>query len=139
MNDILGGSWDLRRVKAFAFLALEMMARVFRRLFRGRKDDGGAALFLENFAGEGLQPLTLPHEHLLEAAGQCIHCGLCEAVCPLPVERWVAYSRALAQSVDAAASVPAACPADCGACVAVCPTHVPLAEMPAFVHRGRHD
>lgn len=137
MSDILGGAWDLRRVKAFAFLGVEFWWRQLRRLVRGRKDDGGAALFLENFAHEGLAPLTLLDEATLEGAGRCIQCGLCEAVCPLPVDRWLAYSRAIAQAEDAAATVPAACPPDCGLCVDICPTHVPIAAIPAFVHRRR--
>lgn len=132
---ILSGPWNWPRVKSFAYLGWAFFRRQFRRLFKGRKDDGGADRFLENFAPEGMAPLSLPEEALIHRLGACIHCGLCEAVCPLPVDRWAAYSRATAMAQAAAADIPKRCPEGCAACVDVCPTGVPLAEIPAFVHR----
>lgn len=129
-------SWNGRRIKSFLYLAVAFFQRRVRRLIRGRADDGGADRFLENFAGEGMAPMTLAQEALIRDTGRCIVCGLCEAVCPLPVERWATYSRATAMAREAAASIPASCPEGCRRCVEICPTGVPLADIPAFVHRG---
>ncbi len=133
---ILGGPWTLKRVTSFFYLAVAFNVRQVRRLFsRGRSDDGGEERFLDNYVSEGMAPMTAADEDLIREIGRCIHCGLCEAVCPGPVDRWTTYSRATAMSVDAAASVPAACDAACNDCVDICPTGVPLTEIPAFVHR----
>ena len=135
--EMLSGPWTWRRFKSFACLGIAFFTRRVRRLVRGRADNGGAERFLENYVGEGMAPLTAGQEALLRALGVCIHCGLCEAVCPEPVDRWTTYSRAVAMSAEAATSIPAACPEGCRACVDTCPTGVPLTEIPAFVHRGR--
>lgn len=135
MAGILSGPWNWPRVKSFAYLGWAFWRRQFKRLWPGKNDDGGAERFLENFTPEGMAPLTLSEEALLERLGACIHCGLCEAVCPLPVDRWPAYSRAIAMADDAAVDIPARCPPACDACVQICPTGVPLAQIPAFIHR----
>lgn len=135
MNELFAGPWNRQRVVAVLHLAWALVRRIFRRIFRGRSDDGGAERFLDNFAAEGMAPLTVAEEGVLEGAGRCIQCGLCEAVCPLPVDRWLAYARALDMAVIAAETVPAACPEDCRACVQICPTAVPIELIPAFVHR----
>lgn len=135
MAGILSGPWTWRRFKSFVYLGLAFWRRQFRRLFKGRKDDGGQQRFLENFTPDGLQPLSTPDEDLIHRLGACIHCGLCEAVCPLPVDRWAAYTRAIAMANEAAADIPKRCPDGCEACVDICPTGVPLREIPAFVHR----
>lgn len=135
MNDIFSGPWNRQRVVAMLHLAWAVIRRVWRRLTRGRRDDGGAERFLDNFASEGMVPLTAEQTTVLEGAGRCIQCGLCEATCPLPVDRWLAYSRALDMATHAAATTPPACPEGCRACEAICPTGVPLAAIPAFVHR----
>lgn len=132
---ILSGPWNWRRFKSFAYLGYAFFRRQVRRLTRGRRDDGGAERFLLNFEPEGMRPLTAPEEDLIQRLGACIHCGLCEAVCPLPVDRWPAYSRAIAMAIDAAADIPRRCPDGCAACIDICPTGVPLREIPAFVHR----
>ncbi len=133
---MFSGPWNWKRFRSFVYLALAFLRRRVRRLVRGRGDDGGITRFLENYAAEGLAPLTLEHEALVEATSRCIHCGLCEAVCPLPLDRWPAYSRALAMADAAASDLPASCPPECHACANVCPTGVPLERIPAFVHRN---
>ncbi|MGK0359815.1 MAG: ferredoxin [Bradymonadia bacterium] len=135
MAGILSGSWDWARIKSFGYLAWAFWRRQFKRLIPGRNDDGGAERFLENFSPEGMAPLTAAEETLIQQLGNCIHCGLCEAVCPLPVSRWTAYTRAIAMAADAAQDIPKQCPPECDACVQICPTGVPLAQIPAFVHR----
>ena len=135
MAGILSGPWNWPRIKSFAYLGWAFWRRQFKRLMPGTHDDGGAERFLENFTPEGMAPLTLADEALIHHLGACIHCGLCEAVCPLPVDRWTAYSRAIAMAADAAADIPRRCPPDCDACEAICPTGVPLAQIPAFIHR----
>lgn len=136
MNEIFAGPWNRARVVAMLYLAWAFMRRVFRRIVRGRADDGGAERFLENFAGEGMAPLTVAQAAVIEGASRCIQCGLCEAVCPLPVDRWLANSRALDMASYAAASMPSMCPDDCRRCELICPTGVPIAAIPAFVHRN---
>ncbi len=132
---VLSGAWTLKRAISFLYLAVAFNVRQLRRLLRGRADDGGEQRFLENYVAEGMAPMGPTDEALLAELGRCIHCGLCEAVCRLPVDRWTTYSRATAMAASAAATIPRACPDDCAACVDICPTGVPLTEIPAFVHR----
>ncbi|MFN3198129.1 MAG: 4Fe-4S dicluster domain-containing protein [Bradymonadia bacterium] len=133
---MFAGPWDLKRVKSFIYLAIAFWKRQGRRLVKGRRDNGGAKRFIENYSEEGMAPLSGEQAALVHALSQCIYCGLCEAVCPSTPDRWAAYSRALAEARHAAATIPAACPEGCRKCEAVCPTGVPLWEIPAFVHRN---
>jgi ferredoxin len=132
---VLSGAWNWKRIVSFFYLAVAFNVRQVRRLFRGRADDGGIDRFLENYAGEGM-PLMAPDDlTLLVGVGRCIHCGLCEAACPEPVDRWTTWSRAIAMANEAVATIPADCPEGCVACTEICPTGVPLGEIPAFLHR----
>ena len=133
---VLSGPWTWKRTRSFAYLALAFNRRQLRRLLYGRRDNGGERRFLENFAGEGLAPLTAAQEALTLELSRCVYCGICEAVCPRPLDRWPAYARALEHAPYAAADLPASCPPDCRVCEANCPTGVPLREIPAFVRRG---
>ena len=135
LASVLGGAWNWKRLVSFFHLAVAFNVRQVRRLFRGKADDGGVDRFLENYAHEGMPPMVAGDEAVLVGVGRCIHCGLCEAVCAEPVDRWTTYSRAVAMAAEAAATIPAACPDGCSACVDICPTAVPLAEIPAFVQR----
>ncbi len=132
---VLSGPWTWRRFVSFVHLAIAFNVRQLRRVFRGEADNGGERRFLENYSGEGMKPLSEGDERLVRALGACIYCGLCEAVCPTPVDRWTSFSRALASAAEARASVPAECPEGCKACEAACPTGVPLREIPAFLAR----
>ncbi len=134
---MISGPWAGKRLMAIVYLAIAFWRRQFRRVLRRGEDDGGERRFLENFVSEGMKPLTAAQEEHILAMGRCIHCGLCEATCPEPLDQWAAYSRAIAQAEDAAAVIPARCPEGCTACASICPTGVPLAEIPAFVHRPR--
>lgn len=125
------------RIRSLVHLALGFWSRRWRRLRYGAADDGGEALFLQNYAGEGMAPLSLEHQAHILATSRCIHCGLCEAVCPEPADLWASYSRALASAGHAAAVIPSICPPGCGACARICPTGVPLSDIPAFVHRSQ--
>lgn len=136
---ILSGPWTWKRIKSFAALAWAFNRRQARRLLLGRRDDGGLPRFLENFAGEGMAPLTPADAEAVLDLSACVYCGLCEAVCPHPADRWPAYARALDLASVAAADLPApaaACEPECRRCEAICPTRVPLRRIPAFVRRG---
>lgn len=133
---MLSGPWTWRRFKSFAYLAIAFNKRQVKRLFLGSADDGGVQRFLENFSAEGLAPLTAPQADLALSLSRCTFCGVCEAVCPRPVDRWPAYARALDQARFAAEDLPAACPPECRDCETFCPAHVPLRDIPAFVRRG---
>ncbi|MCA9542777.1 MAG: hypothetical protein KC613_00250 [Myxococcales bacterium] len=119
--------WALmwRRIWAYVVLGWAFWRRQARRLIPGVHDAGGAPQFLKNYADEGMAPMSAADEAALRAAGACIHCGLCEAVCAAPVDRLLAYSRATQLAAEAAASLPG-CGEGCGACEAICPTGVPL-------------
>lgn len=135
---MFAGPWDLKRLKSFIYLAIAFWRRQARRLVRGRKDNGGAERFIENYTEEGMAPLSAAQADLVGALSACIYCGLCEAVCPEAApDRWAAYSRALANARHAALVVPPACPEGCGACEAICPTSVPIQAIPALIHRNR--
>lgn len=132
---MFAGPWDLKRLKSFIYLAVAFWKRQLRHLVRGRKDNGGAERFIENYSEEGMGPLSESEADLVHDLSQCIYCGLCEAVCPTRGDQWVAYTRALAEARHAAKVVPAACPEGCRQCAEVCPTKVPLHRIPAFIHR----
>lgn len=114
-----------RRIWAYVVLGWAFCRRQARRLVPGVHDAGGARQFLANYADEGMAPMTAADEATLLAAGACIHCGLCEAVCEAPVDRLLAYTRATQLADEAAASVPG-CGETCGACESICPVGVPL-------------
>lgn len=127
------------RLGSLMFLAYMFWRRQLRRLIRGRRDDGGARRFLENYANEGMRPLTAVQERLLEGAGRCIQCGLCSVICPAPVDRWLAYSRTLDRAEAAAQALSLGptsnCGAGCTACAQICPTGVPVAAIPGLIAR----
>lgn len=133
---ILSGPWTWKRFKSFTYLAIAFNRRQIRRIFRGRKDDGGIDRFLENFAAEGMSPLNAQQTEFVFALSKCTYCGVCEAVCPMPVDRWPAWSRALEHARFAAEDLPPSCPVECRQCEHLCPVGVPLPEIPAFVRRG---
>ncbi len=123
----------MKRAKAIAMLAWAFWSRQFRRLFRGRKDDGGLDRFLANYVPDGMPPLSLEQERAVLIHGNCIFCGLCEAVCPVPVDRWLVYSRALTLAAEATASMPDVCEVGCSRCADICPTGVNPIEVAEFV------
>lgn len=136
---VLSGPWTWKRFRSFVYLAIAFNRRQLRRVFRGRKDDGGVARFLENFAHEGFAPLDAQQTELIFSLSKCIYCGVCEAVCPMPVDRWPAWSRALELARFAAEDLPANCEVGCRKCEALCPVGVPLQAIPAFVRRRTAD
>ena len=133
---VLSGPWTWKRVRSFTALAVAFNRRQLRRLVLGRRDDGGEARFLENFAEEGLAPLDVGQTGLVVELSRCLYCGLCEVVCPRPLDRWPAWSRALEQARFAALDIPPDCPPGCHECETICPTRVPLRAIPAFVRRA---
>ena len=94
---ILSGPWTRQRAKSFFFLAVAFWRRQLRRVVGlGKRDEGGAQRFLDNFASEGMVPLSAQETEGLHRLGACIQCGLCEAMGDGPVDRGPAWSRAIA-------------------------------------------
>lgn len=98
-------SW--KHIYSYAHLILAFWMRQLQRIYRPG-DNGGAARFLENYAPEGMAPLSLEAEEALKRAGGCIHCGLCEATHDDPLVDWIDHSRALAHREHLAARRPSA-------------------------------
>jgi ferredoxin len=126
-----------RAVWAMVMLGFAFWRRQFMRVITLGGDDGGEARFLANYAHEGMSPMVAADEQLIEGLGACIYCGLCAAVCPQPVDRWLAYSRATDMAEYAVTDLAAemGC-GDCTECAAICPAGVPLEGVMAFI-RGR--
>ena len=124
-----------RLIKSVAMLAWAFWARQVRRVFKGRRDDGGLDRFIANYAPDGMPPMTRQDEQALLSFGACIQCGLCEAVCPEPVDRWLAYGRALTLAAEAANALATDCPEGCSTCADICPTGVEPLAVAAFVRQ----
>jgi len=109
-----------------------------RRILQRRP--AGKASFLANYAVEGLVPTTPADKAMLEAAGRCISCGLCDELdgqlgaiargayqgaSILPRQ----YARSSVELRWSAAAIEAIDPEAYRAGEAACPTRVPLVAL----------
>jgi len=126
------------------FAALRLQVRtgalhVLRSLSRRRSPDP-VALFLANYAGDGVRLPDAGERPLALAAGRCVACGLCSLECarvggrpPLdPREAVLAGSRL---GIDLArlgleGELAGGCDA-CRACEPLCPAAIPIARVQA--------
>lgn len=137
-------------IYSYALLGLRAaVLHPLRKLFGAGGD--GKERFLQNYAPEGLVPLTPAERDRLQSFSRCIHCGLCDLVCPSagwkagarlqgPSLVALAYARATPDLPRARAAVEALdrCPGCSGAeraCERVCPRGVPIRELLAFAKR----
>ena len=132
----------MRRFRSLLNLAWRMLLHLLALPFRRPGD--GERRFLDNYAADGLRPLSLGERRLLPALDRCIACGLCNAMC----ETLGAGPRhlfggpfALAASARSMPDFPyfaahlrddADC-GDCRRCETVCPTGVPLRDLARFI------
>jgi hypothetical protein len=130
------------RLKAILLLAWALIRTVLRRaLGRGR---AGLAAFRENYAADGLAPLSGAQRDAMETFGGCIACGLCDRG---EGERMArsggAYAGVMHFVLAASRSMP-----DYGAAAlalahvpddvleekdAICPVNVPISQIARFV------
>lgn len=64
------------RLKALFLLAFALIRTVFRRLLFRRSD--GLSAFRENYAADGLAPVTVEQRTMMAEFGRCIACGICD-------------------------------------------------------------
>ena len=129
------------RLKALFLLAFALIKTVLRRIFR-RTDGLGA--FRDNYAADGLAPLTPAQRAMMSEFGRCIACGLCDRGESERIARSSgAYSGVMQLMLAASRSMP-----DFGAAAVgfahvsdevlaekelICPTHVPMRKIAKFV------
>jgi len=140
----------MKRFRSLFNLGLRMLVHLLALPFRRPGD--GERRFLENYAAEGLPPLSLGERRLLPALDRCIACGLCNAMCETlahgprhlfggpfalgasarSMPDFGAFAAHLREEVECA---------DCRRCQTVCPTGVPLYDLALFVraHGRRRD
>jgi hypothetical protein len=130
------------RIKAFALLALALLRTLWRLTWHRHID--GLARFRENYAGDGLTPLSELDRGQMRQFGRCIACGRCDRG---DAERILASkgefrgtmglvlaaSRSMPDYRAAAHGFAHLTPADLEAKERLCPTRVPLRQLARFV------
>ncbi len=135
----------LARVHAAWLLALSLLRTIVRRVFR--PNSHGLALFHSNYAQDRLLPLTTADRDVLPAFSGCVACGLCDVGQATSIAASQGrYRGMMAFVLSASRSMPdfdAALDALRHVDVAkleslerVCPSHVPLRSLAAFVQRN---
>jgi hypothetical protein len=130
------------RLKALFLLAFALIRTVLRRLFFRRTDRLSA--FRDNYAADGLAPLSPEQRGTMEEFGRCIACGLCDRGESERIARSSgAYPGVMQLVLAASRSMP-----DFGAGAVgfahvpdevlaekelICPTHVPMRKIARFV------
>ncbi len=130
------------RLKALFLLGLALVRTLVLRLFGGGRR--GIAAFRENYAADGLAPISVAQRDAMPEFGRCIACGLCDrgelgriarsgGAYAGVMELMLAASRSL-PDFGAAAIAFAHVPDDVLAGKElVCPTRVPMRKIAAFV------
>jgi hypothetical protein len=129
-------------LKALFLLAFALIRTVLRRLFIRRAD--GLGRFRDNYAADGLAPLTAEQRATMQTFGGCIACGLCDrgeseriaksgGAYPGVMQLILAASRSMPDFGAAAvgfAHVPDEVLAEKEL---ICPTEVPMRKIAKFV------
>jgi succinate dehydrogenase/fumarate reductase-like Fe-S protein len=136
----------MQKLKGDLYLAYRaLIAHPLRRLF-STDPRSGQQRFLDNYAPEGLVPISAADRQLLQEASRCIHCGLCEgfdaALAALPRTTYdgasllaICYSRATPDLPRAQAALEAIREDQLVRSEAVCPTRVPLRSLARYLQR----
>jgi hypothetical protein len=130
------------RLKALFLLAFALIRTVLRRLFLRRTDR--LAAFRDNYAADGLAPLSAEQRATMQGFGGCIACGLCDRGESERIARSSgAYPGVMQLVLAASRSMP-----DFGAAAVgfahvpdevlaekelICPTQVPMRKIAGFV------
>jgi hypothetical protein len=125
-------------------LAFAVIRTLLRRAVGGGRD--GLRSFRQNYAADGLAPVTLEQRTAMSGFGGCIACGLCDRGESLRIARSRgAYAGVMEAILAASRSMP-----DYGAAAIafahvsdevleekerVCPTAVPMRQIAAFVRQ----
>jgi hypothetical protein len=125
-------------------LAVALLRTLLRRAVGGGRD--GLRAFRENYAADGLAPVTLEQRTAMLGFGGCIACGLCDRGESVRIARSRgAYAGIMEAVLAASRSMP-----DYGAAAVafshvsdaileakerVCPTAVPMRQIAAFVRQ----
>jgi succinate dehydrogenase/fumarate reductase-like Fe-S protein len=136
----------MQKLKGDLYLAYRaLFAHPLRQLF-STDQRSGKQRFLDNYAPEGLVPMSAGDRQLLYQASRCIHCGLCEgfddALSVLPRTTYdgssllaICYSRATPDLPRARAALEGLSEAQLVRSEAVCPTRVPLRSLLGYLRR----
>jgi succinate dehydrogenase/fumarate reductase-like Fe-S protein len=136
----------IHRLKGDLYLVYRaLIAHPLKRLF-STDERSGKQRFLDNYAPEGLVPMSAGDRQILQAAARCIHCGLCDAydlaLAVLPRTAYdgasllpIAYSRATPDLPRARAALAALRDVQLARSEAVCPTRVPLRSIALYLQR----
>jgi len=136
----------IRRLKGDLYLAYRaLIAHPLKRLF-STDVRSGKQRFLDNYAPEGLVPMSAEDRRILQEAARCIHCGLCDAydLALAVISRTtydgasllpIAYSRATPDLPRARPALIALREEHLARSEAVCPTRVPLRSIARYLHR----
>ena len=136
------GSSCRRALKALVLLALALVRTLLRRLFGGGR--GGLAAFRENYAADGLAPVTAEQRTTMNDFGNCIACGLCDrgegariarsgGAYPGVMELMLAASRSMPDFGAAAVAFAYVSDEVLQEKEKLCPTSVPMRKIAAFV------
>lgn len=137
---------SLHELKGDLYLGYRaLIAHPLKRFF-STDARSGKQKFLDNYASEGLIPMTLEDRQVLHGAARCIHCGLCDAydlaMAVIPRTTYdgasllpIAYSRATPDLPRARAAVAQLREEQLQRAEAVCPTRVPLRSIARYLQR----
>jgi succinate dehydrogenase/fumarate reductase-like Fe-S protein len=137
---------SLQELKGDLYLGYRaLFAHPLKRLF-SRDDRSGKQRFLDNYASEGLVPITVEDRQVLHAAARCIHCGLCDAydlaLAAIPRTTYdgasllpIAYSRSTLDLPRARTVLAQLRDEHLVQAEAVCPTRVPLRRIAGYLQR----
>ncbi len=136
----------MQKIKGDLYLAYRaLVAHPLRKLF-STDQRSGKQRFLDNYAPEGLVPISAADRQLLQKASRCIHCGLCEgfdaALSVLPRTTYdgasllaICYSRATPDLPQARTALEGLSEDLLVRSEAVCPTRVPLRSLLGYLRR----
>ncbi len=137
---------SIHKLKGDLYLAYRaLIAHPLKKLF-STDERTGKQRFLDNYAPEGLVPMSAEDRQIVQAAARCIHCGLCDAydlaLAVVPRTEYdgasllpISYSRATPDLPRARAALVALREDQLTRSEAVCPTRVPLRSIARYLQR----